>query len=61
MKILMICLLSATCPVFASEPTGVDRINDLLSTQGKLIFQDDFNRRDSGHAKEELGEKLGNQ
>jgi hypothetical protein len=55
MKILMICLLSATCPVFASEPTGVDRINDLLSTQGKLIFQDDFNRRDSGDAKEELG------
>lgn len=52
---LTIFLLGATCSVFASEPTGVERVDGLLSTQGKLIFQDDFNRKESDDAKEELG------
>jgi hypothetical protein len=53
MRILTIFLLGATCSAFASEPTGVDRVDGWLSTQGKLIFQDDFNRKESDDTKEE--------
>jgi hypothetical protein len=57
MKILAIFLVGTLGYAYCSEPTGVARVDGLLSVRGNLIFQDDFQREESDDAKEELGKK----
>lgn len=55
LRISTIFLFLTASSIFGAELTGIERVDGLLSTHGKLIFQDDFNRKESDDAKEELG------
>jgi hypothetical protein len=55
LRVSTIFLFLASTSIFGAELTGVERVDGLLSTHGKLIFQDDFNRKESDDAKEQLG------
>jgi hypothetical protein len=55
LRISIIFLYLASASIFGAEPTSIERVDGLLSTHGKLIFQDDFNRKESDDSKEQLG------
>lgn len=56
MKYNFYALLALAIVALSSRSTQADEIDDLIESQGRLIFQDKFDRTESDDTKEQLGD-----